>query len=43
MLQNLVILKDDELELDFKRQPYSCFVDNYFDVGLTVPLANVDF
>ena len=26
--------KDDDLELNLKRQPNSWFVNNYFDVGL---------
>ena len=30
----LSISKDEDLELHLKRQPDSCFVNNYFDVGL---------
>ena len=30
----LSISKDEDLELHLKRQPNSCFVNNYFDVGL---------
>ena len=29
----LSISKDEDLELHLKRQPNSCFVTNYFDVG----------
>ena len=30
----LPISKDEDLELHLKSQPNSCFVNNYFDVGL---------
>ena len=30
----LSILKDEDLELRLKRQRISCFVNNYFDIGL---------
>ena len=30
----LSISKNEDLELHLKRQPNSCFVNNYFDVGL---------
>ena len=36
------ILKDDDLELHLKREPNSCFVNNYFDVGLKTWQANMD-
>ena len=40
--RTLSILKDDDLELHLKRQPNSCFVSNYFDVGLKAWQANMD-
>ena len=30
----LSISKDEDLEWHLKREPNSCFVNNYFDVGL---------
>ena len=36
------ISKDEDLELHLKRQPNSCFVNNYFDVGLKAWQANMD-
>ena len=36
------ILKDKDLELTFKREPNSCFVNNYFDVGLKAWWVNMD-
>ena len=38
----LSISKDEDLELHLKRKPNSCFVNNYFDVGLKVWQANMD-
>ena len=38
----LSISKDDDLELHLKRQPNSCFVNNYFDDGLRAWQANMD-
>ena len=38
----LPISKDDDLELHLKRQPNSCFANNYFDVGLNAWQANID-
>ena len=32
----LSISRDEDLELHLKREPNSCFVNNYFDVGLKV-------
>ena len=37
----LSISKDDDLELHLKRQPNSCFVNNYFDVGLKAWQVNM--
>ena len=36
------ISKDEDLELHLKREPNSCFVNNYFDVGLKAWQANMD-
>ena len=33
-MQSLVHIKNEDLELHLKRQPNSCFFNNYFDVGL---------
>ena len=38
----LSISKDGNLELHLKRKPNSCFVNNYFDVGLKAWQANMD-
>ena len=38
----LPILKDEDLELHLKTQPNSCFINNYFDVGLKSWQANMD-
>ena len=38
----LSISKDENLELHFKRQPNSCFVDSYHDGGLNDWHANKD-
>ena len=38
----LSISKDEDLELHLKRKPNSCFVNNYFDVGLKAWQANMD-
>ena len=38
----LSISKDEDLELHLKRQPNSCFLDNYFDVGLKARQTNMD-
>ena len=38
----LSISKDEDLELHLKRKPNSCFVNNYFDVGLKAWQANID-
>ena len=38
----LSILKDEDLELHLKRQPNSCFVNNYFDVGFKARHVNMD-
>ena len=40
--KSLSVLKDDNLELLLKRQPNSCFVNTYFDVGLKAWQANMD-
>ena len=36
------ISKDVDLEMHLKRQPNSCFVNKYFDVGLKALQANID-
>ena len=38
----LPISKDEDLELHLKSQPNSCFVNNYFDVGLKTLQASID-
>ena len=38
----LSISKDEDLELHLKRQPNSCFINNYFDVSLKAWQANMD-
>ena len=38
----LSISKDDDFELHLKREPNSCFVNNYFDDGLKAWKANMD-
>ena len=38
----LSISKDEDLELHLKRQPNSCFFNNYFDVGLKSWQADMD-
>ena len=38
----LSISKNDDLELQLKRQSNSCFVNNYFDIGLKAWQANMD-
>ena len=38
----LSISKDEDLELHLKRELNSCFVNNYFDVGLKAWQANMD-
>ena len=38
----LSISKDEDLELHLKREPNSCFVNNYFDVGLKAWQINID-
>ena len=38
----LSVSKDNDLELHLKKQPNSCFVNNYFNVALKVWLANMD-
>ena len=38
----LPISKDKNLELHLKREPNSCFANNYFDVGLKAWRANMD-
>ena len=38
----MTILKDKDLELHLKRQPNSCFVNNYFEVGLKAWQVNKD-
>ena len=38
----LTISKDEDLELHLKREPTSCFVNNYFDVGLKDWQVNMD-
>ena len=38
----LSISKDKKLELHLKREPNSCFVNNYFYVGLKAWWANMD-
>ena len=38
----LSISKDEDLELHLKRQPNSCFTNNYYDVGLKFWQANMD-
>ena len=39
----LSVSKDDDFELHLKWQHNSCFVSNYFDVGLKAWQANMDF
>ena len=36
------IPKDEDLELHLKRKPNSCFVNNYFDVGLKAWQENME-
>ena len=38
----LSISKTEDLELPLKREPYSRFFKNYFDVGLKAWQANMD-
>ena len=38
----LSISIDDNLELHLKKQPYSCFVKNYFNIGLKAWQPNMD-
>ena len=38
----LSMSKDEYLELRLKRKPNSCFVNNYFDVGLKALQENMD-
>ena len=38
----LPISKDEDLELDLKRQPNSCFFNHYFDVGLEAWHSNMN-
>ena len=38
----LSVSKDDYFELHLKRQPNSCFGNNYFDVDLKARQANMD-
>ena len=40
--KSLSVSRDDNLELILKRQPNSCFVNTYFDVGLKAWQANMD-
>ena len=40
--RTLSILKDEDLELHLKRKPNSCFINNYFDVGLKAWQANIN-
>ena len=47
VLDELEIYKDyyyraEDLELYSKRKPTSCFVNNYFDIGLKAWQANID-
>ena len=37
----LSISKDEDIEMRLNREPYSCFVDNYFDLGLKAWQANM--
>ena len=36
------VSKDNDLELRLKMQPNSCFINDYFDVGLKAWQANMD-
>ena len=38
----MLISKDEDIEQHMKREPNSCFVNNYFDVGLKAWQANMD-
>ena len=38
----LSVSKNEDLKLHSKRQPNSCSVNNYFDVGLKAWQANID-
>lgn len=38
----LSILKDKDLELHLKKEPKSCFADNYFGIGLKAWQADTD-
>ena len=38
----LSISRDKDLELHLKIEPNSCFVNNYFDVGLKAWQVNID-
>ena len=40
--KSLSVSKDNDLELHLKKQPNSCFVYNYFGVGLKAWQANMD-
>lgn len=41
--RTLPILKDKDLGLNLKKQPISCFFNNYVDVDLKAWQANMDF
>ena len=41
-MKMLYISKDEDLELHLKRQPYSCLINNYFDVDLKAWQVNMD-
>ena len=38
----LSISKDEDLKMPLKKQPNFCFVNNYFDAGLTYWQPNMD-
>ena len=38
----MYISKDEDIELHLKRQPNSCFVNNYFDIALKAWQTNID-
>ena len=41
-MKMLYISKDEDLELHLKRKPYSCLINNYFDVDLKAWQVNMD-
>ena len=42
IIDHFLYQKDDDFELHLKREPNSCFVNNYFNDGLQEWQANMD-